>query len=262
MKKFIMLLVVMLVLVGCGGSTKYNSVEQIKENGELVLLTEAGFPPFEYASSAEGSVDNIAGVDIDFAKALADKLGVTLKIVDMDFDSLTTALAANKGDIIAAGLTVNEERSQVVDFSQVYFDNGLVILTASDSDINSVDDLVNKKISVQQGSTGNDFADELAKEHADIEVLTFKGMIEAGLAIKNGNVDAAIMDILPAQIIASQNNELKVVENMVENEEIAFAVGKGNESLLTLVNELIDELNATGQFEAWFSSHYDSLLEE
>ena len=79
MKKFsLLLVVVMLVLVGCNKGDNFNSVDKIKENGEIVLLTESGFPPFEYAFSGEGSVDNIAGVDIDFAKALADKLGVTL----------------------------------------------------------------------------------------------------------------------------------------------------------------------------------------
>lgn len=260
MKKILTFGITLMVLIGLTGckSKDVSSVDAIKEKGELVLLTESGFPPFEYADNSDDAVDGVNGVDIQFGKALADKLGVTLKVVDMDFDSLTVALAANKGDIIAAGMTNNPERAEVVDFSQTYFDNGLFILVPQDSDISSVDDLVGKKVAVQQGTTGNDFADKID----GVEVLQFKGMVEAGIAVDNGNADASVMDILTAQILAYNNPSLKILDNAVESEETAIAVAKDNDSLLKEVNDLLDELQSDGTLQKWFDSHFDSLLED
>lgn len=250
-------LMVMIALTGCK-SKDVSSVDAIKKKGELVLLTESGFPPFEYADNSSDAVDGVNGVDIEFGKALADKLGVKLKVIDMDFDSLTVALAANKGDLIAAGMTNTPERAEVVDFSQTYFDNGLFILLPKGSDIQSVDDLQGKKISVQQGTTGNIFADKIE----GAEVLEFKGMVEAGLALTNGNADASIMDVLTAQILVHNNDKLMLLDNAVESEETALAVAKGNESLLKEVNELLTELQADGMIQTWFDEHFDALLED
>ncbi len=250
-------LMVMIALTGCK-SKDVSSVDAIKKKGELVLLTESGFPPFEYADNSSDAVDGVNGVDIEFGKALADKLGVKLKVIDMDFDSLTVALAANKGDLIAAGMTNTPERAEVVDFSQTYFDNGLFILLPKGSDIKSVDDLQGKKISVQQGTTGNIFADKIE----GAEVLEFKGMVEAGLALTNGNADASIMDVLTAQILVHNNDKLMLLDNAVESEETALAVAKGNESLLKEVNELLTELQADGMIQTWFDEHFDALLED
>lgn len=259
MKKILTSLIVLLVLVGCGsGDVELSTVEKIQEKGELVLLTEATFPPFEYASNEAGSVDGIAGVDIEFGKALAEKLGVTLKVVDMDFDSLTLALQGGKGDLIAAGMTANPDRAKIVDFSQTYFDNGLYIIVPEGSDIKSSADLVGKKVAVQQGTTGNDFVDKIEGAQA----LTFGGMVEAGMAVSNGNADASVMDILTAEIIVYNNPGLLLLSDSVESEETAIAVQKGNESLMNVINELLDELQANDQLQVWFDNHFEALLNE
>src|SRR5690554_2836043 len=257
MKKILTFVLVLLVLVGCN-KTEISTVDKIKEKGELVLLTEATFPPFEYGSNAPGSVDGIAGVDIEFGKALAEKLGVTLKVVDMDFDSLTVALQAGKGDLIAAGMTATPEHAEIVDFSNIYFDNGLFIIVPEGSDIKSAADLSGKKVAVQQGTTGNDFADKID----GAEVLTFGGMLEAGIAVVNGNADASVMDVLTAQIIVHNNPSLVLLDNAVESEETAIAVQKGNDSLMAVVNELLDELQTSGQLQTWFDEHFEALLDE
>lgn len=260
MKKILTLGMVLLLLVACGSKKDdtLTGIEAIKAKGELVLLTESGFPPFEYADNGEGSVDGVNGVDIEFGKALAEKLGVKLKVEDMDFDTLTVALAANKGDIIAAGMTNNPDRAKVVDFSKTYFNNGLYILVQKGSDIKSLDDLKGKRIAVQLGTTGNDVADEIE----GAEVLAIKGMLEAGMMVSKGDADASIMDILPAQFIAEKNDNLQIVENAVESEETAIAVAKDNKELLDVVNELLDELQANGTLEKWFDEHFASLLDD
>ncbi len=261
MKKILtfgLLLVVMFGLTACQSKGKnVSSVEAIKEKGELVLLTESGFPPFEYADNSKDAVDGVNGVDIEFGKALAEKLGVTLKVVDMDFDSLTLALDTNKGDIIAAGMTNTPERAEVVSFSKTYFDNGLFILLPKGSDIKSIDDLKGKKVAVQQGTTGDIFAQKID----GAEVLQFKGMVEAGMAVENQKADASVMDILTAEILVSNSSKLEILKNSVESEETAIAVAKGNDELLDIINELLTELQSDGTLEKWFDEHFKSLLD-
>lgn len=259
MKKILTVLLVLLVLVGCGNKEdNISTVDKIKAKGELVLLTEATFPPFEYASNDPSSVDGVAGVDIEFGKALAEKLGVTLKVMDMDFDTLTIALQQGKGDIIIAGMTNTPERAEVVDFSNSYYDNGLFIVVPEGSDIKSSADLVGKKVAVQQGTTGNDFIDKID----GVNALTFGGMVEAGMAVVNGNADATVMDVLTAQIIVHNNPGLVLLGDAVESEKTAVAVQKGNESLLAMVNDLLQELQAEGKMEAWFDLHFQALLDD
>lgn len=257
MKKLIILFVALLTLTACGSSkSQFNTVDMIKEKGELVLLTESGFPPFEYASQDEDAVDGVAGVDIDFGKALADKLGVTLKVVDMDFDGLTIALNSNKGDLIAAGLTINPDRQKVVDFTEPYYANELYMIVQKGSSIKTKEDLVDIKVAVQQGTTGNNYANTL-----DVEVLEFKGMVEAAMAVNAGNAEAAIVDILTAMVIVRNTPELDMIETSLSNEELAYAVAKGNDSLLKVMNEVLEELKAE-DLDKIFDYHFEKVAGE
>ena len=92
------------------------NVDRIKEAGKIVMLTNAAFPPYEYL----GDDNEPVGVDIEIGQAIADELGVELEVVDMDFDGIIGAIQAGKGDFAAAGMTINEERLQNVDFSIEY----------------------------------------------------------------------------------------------------------------------------------------------
>ena len=96
----------------------------------------------------------------------------------------------------------------------------------------------------------------------DVEALSFKGMVEAGLAVLNGNADASVMDVLTAQILVHNNPGLKLLENSVVSEETAIAVQKGNDSLLNEVNLLLSELEESGQLQTWFDDHFDALLDQ
>ena len=220
------------------------------------MLTEATFPPFEYASTTADSVDGIGGVDDEFAKMLAKQLGVELEVQDMEFDSLTLALQAGKGDLIAAGMTATPTRAKVIDFSKTYFDNGLFVVVKKDSPIKTKDDLIGKKIAVQQGTTGNEYADKVEKATP----MLFKGMVEAGLAVKNGNSDASVMDVLTAKIIVANNPDLKILDQPVESEETAIAVQKGNSTLLKEVDDLLAKIQADGTLQKWFDQHFASLI--
>ncbi len=228
------------------GNSATPTVDAIKEKGEIVMLTNAQFPPFEYLAD-DGTVQ---GVDPDLAQAVADKLGVKLKIVDMDFDGIVTALKSGKGDFAAAGMTITEERLKEVDFTDEYVTSSQMVIVRSDSDLDGDKDaldaaLSGKNIAVQQGTTGDWYAsgdETTGSTIKNANVLQFKSAVEAGMNLANGKADAVIIDQKPAEaIVASQDGKLKMLETKLTDEQYAFAVQKGQEDLLAVINEVLAE---------------------
>ncbi len=225
------------------------TVEAIKAKGELVMLTNASFPPYEYL----GDDNKPAGVDVDLMGQVAEELGVELKVVDMDFDGLIAALMAGKGDAVAAGLTVTDERKQSVDFSDDYATATQYIIAKEDDDsIQSVDDLADKVVGVQLGTTGDIYMsdDGMAKE-----LKQYKNALEAAMDLKNGNIDAIVVDKMPASTIVDANEGLKLIGDAFGEEKYAVAVAKGNDELIEVINKVIARLNDDGKIEKWTADH-------
>ena len=224
------------------------ALASIKEAGKLVMLTNAAFAPYEYL----GSDNEVAGVDVDMAQAIADKIGVELEVVNMDFDGLIPALVAGKGDLVAAGLTITDERKQSVDFSDPYADaTQLIIVKSENADINGPDDLIGKTIGVQLGTTGDIYS-------SDIEGATvkqYKTGIEAGMDLKNGKLDAVVLDKLPSQNIVESTEGLKLIDAPLTDEQYAIAVVKGDSEFLALINGVIKDLQAAGSVAEWTEKH-------
>jgi len=250
MKKVVTILVVIALCAAlfAGCSSGPDTLKSVKDAGKLVMLTNAAFPPYEYL----GSDNKPAGVDVDIAQAIADQIGVELEVVDMDFDGLIPALTGGKGDMIAAGLTVTDERKESVDFSDTYADaTQLIIISADNTDIASVDALNGKNIGVQLGTTGDIYA-------SDIEGATvsqYKSGLEAAMDLKNGKLDAVILDQLPAQNIVASNEGLKVIDEPFKDEQYAIAVKKGDEAFLKVINEVIKKLQDEGKVAEWTETH-------
>ena len=162
--------------------------------GTLVMGTNAEFPPYEYYEGQE-----VVGIDAEMAAAVAEKLRMELKIEDMAFDSLIPALSSGKVDIVAAGMTVTEDRLASVNFSDTYATGIQAIIVTEDSDIASADDLVGKTIGVQQGTTGDLYATDV--EGATIERYA-KGM-EAVQSLSQGKIDAVIIASVVPDIMHS-----------------------------------------------------------
>jgi len=233
------------------------TLDAIRESGTLVLLTNATFPPFEYVVG----VDSYAGVDIDIGQVLADKLGVELQVIDMNFDLLTEALNGGKGDFIAAGMSVKEERKEAVDFTNEYLVNGLLVMLPADSTATSLDDLAGMKVSVQQGTTGDDFASANI-DTDDSNILRFKSAVEAGNAVVTGKADAAILDKLPAEsLVNSSDGAAKLMADVYEEELTAIAVRKGEEDWLEFINETLAELAESGQLQEFIDHHMVAAME-
>lgn len=237
MKKIIALILSILMvvsLVACGASTTEE---------ELVMGTNASFPPYEYYDE-DG--ETIIGIDAEIAKAVADKLGMKLTIKDMEFDSLLTAVQSGAVDIVFAGLTVTDERKESVDFSMTYATGIQVIIVAEDSEIATVDDLDGKTIGVQTGTTGDiyctdDYGQENVKQYAN-------GAL-AVAALKNGQVDCVVIDNEPAKAFVAANDGLKILETEYVTEDYAAAIAKNNTELTEKVNKAMEELKADGTID-------------
>jgi len=224
------------------GGSKIDTMNRIKENNQIIWGTNAAFPPFEMR---EG--DNVIGIDAEIAARIAEKLGVELVVEDMEFDSLMSALESGKIDFIAAGFTVKPDREKRVLFTDTYFKAVQAVLVQKDNnDIVEVDDLKGKKIGVQNGTTG----DFVAEDIEDAEVARYNNGIEAVLDLKNGNIDAVIIDNYPAQVLVKENPEIKMLDiKPAEDEEYALAVRKGDTELQQIINEVLKEMKESGEIE-------------
>lgn len=235
--------VMALSMVACG-SKKTESTEAAEAaevaGGTLVMATNAEFPPYEYY---EG--ENVIGIDAEIAQAIADKLGMELKIEDMAFDSIIVAVNSGKADMGMAGMTVTEDRLENVNFSDTYAHASQVVIVKEDSTIASPDDLSGKKVGVQLGTTGDAYAGDI--EGATVERYN-KGF-EAVQALSQDKIDAVIIDGEPAKVFVEENEGLKILDEAFTEEDYAIAIAKDNDELLEKINGALAELKESGELD-------------
>lgn len=210
-------------------------------DGVLTMATNAYFPPYEYY---EG--DEIVGIDADIAKAIADKLGLELKIEDMEFEAIILAVQSGKADIGLAGMTVRPDRQESVNFSDTYATGIQVVIVKEDSDIKSLEDLEGKKIGVQLMTTGDIFACEDFGEDA---VEQYNKGADAVMALTQGKVDAVLIDNEPAKNFVANNEGLKILDTEYAVEDYAACLNKENDALLEKINAAIKELKDDGTLQ-------------
>ena len=212
------------------------------EAGKLTMATNATFPPYEMTTDS----GEFEGIDIDTAKAIADKLGLELQIDDMDFDAALLSVQQGKADIAMAGVTVTDERKAVMDFSDSYATGIQSIIVPNDSDIASPDDLAGKKIGTQRGTTGYIYCtDDFGEEN----VIAYDDGLTAVQALNNGQVDAVVIDNAPAKEFVAANPGLKILDAAYAQEDYAIGVAKGS-SLKDAVNAALEELKADGTLQS------------
>ena len=213
------------------------------EPGKLIMSTNAAFPPYEMTTDS----GEFEGIDIETAQAIADKLGLELQIDDMDFDAALLAVQQGKSDMVMAGVTVTDERQNVMDFTDSYATGIQSIIVKEDSDIASVDDLAGKKIGTQRGTTGylycsDDFGDE--------NIVAYDDGLTAVQMLNNGQVDCVVIDNAPAKEFVAANPGLKLLDTAYVEESYALGVGKGNTELKDANNTALEELKADGTLQA------------
>ncbi len=249
-KTFIKIISVVLALVlgmtalwACGG-------DKAEEDNVLIMATNAAFPPYEYK---EG--DSFAGIDVEIAGLIAEKLGMTLKIEDVEFGSIIGGVQSGKFDMGMAGMTVTDERLEMVNFSSTYATGVQVVIVAEDSPIASLDDLKDDgsmKYGVQQDTTGDIYASDTPENggYGSDNVIRYKTGAEAVQALKAGKVDAVIIDNEPAKSFVAANEGLRILDAEWAVEDYAICIAKENTDLLNKINTALAELEAEGKIQA------------
>lgn len=251
--------VLILSLSGCQGSQKVSenkadqakveqtSIEKIKQAGKIVVGTESTFPPYESIDPKDGKT--VIGFDMDIAKAVADKLGVKLEIKDMKFDGLIAALSTGMIDFVAAGMSVTDERKQNADFSQIYYKGGQVLVVSQNNEtIKSAADMNGKKIGAQLGT----ISEKAANTIPGIKYKSLDKVDQLMLQVKDGMLDGVVVDDTVAVQYTKTLGGLKIVKIPELNNGDAgmgIAVKKDNAELLKVINDTIDELKSSGEFD-------------
>ncbi len=244
MKKFLALVLaaVTICVAFAACSSKTNDTNTNEETKTLTMVTNAEFPPYEYTEGGE-----VVGIDAEVAKAIADKLGLKLEIVDTKFDSIIPGVQSGKYDMGMAGLTVTPEREQNVAFSDSYATGIQSIIVKEDSEIKSVDDLSSStKIGVQLGTTGDIYAKDDFGADAVVEMDKGADAVQALLA---GKIDCVIIDNEPAKSFVEANPGLKILDTAYAQEDYAICFAKENTELKEKVNTALKELIADGTLQ-------------
>ena len=221
-------------LSSCGPKGK--TLAQVQEAGQLVVATSPDFPPFENLVGGE-----IVGIEVEIMQLICEELGVTLVFEDMDFDSVLPGIQAAKYDCGMSGITVTPEREKNVLFTDVYYIAAQAIVVPADSDITCKADLEGKKVSVQSGTTAEDFCTD-----EGYEVKSFTANADAKSDMLNGNVDAWVVDNLTAKGMCEGDDSVKILDEFMTEEPYAFAFTFGSEDLVEAINDILADLIANG----------------
>ncbi len=231
-----------------------------KDGNVLVMATNASFPPYEYKDG-----DAFAGIDVEIAGQIAEKLGMTLEIKDVEFGSIIGGVQSGKFDMGMAGMTVTEERLESVNFTSSYATAVQVAIVKADAGYTSIDDFFNLdeegnwvsvkdgvKIGVQQDTTGDIYASDTVENwgFGEDNVVRYKTGNEAVMALNAGKVTAVIIDNEPAKSFVAANEGLVILDGAYADEQYAICIAKENTELLEKVNTALEELIADGTVQS------------
>ena len=244
------------LLAGCGGSGSSSgsadnaagsdteaTAEDSAASEQLVMATNATFPPYEFVEGGD-----YEGIDVEIAGKIAEKIGRELKIEDVEFDTIIGGVQSGKYDMGMAGMTVTEERKQSVNFSDTYATGIQSVIVPDGSSITTVDDISSEtKIGVQQGTTGDIYASE---DYGDDAVTRYKNGADAVQSLIAGKVDCVIIDNEPAKSFVEANEGLTILDTSYAEEDYAICVSKDNEELLGEINDALGELKSDGTIDS------------
>lgn len=228
-----------MLLVGCGS-----------KKDTIIVGTEAGFAPYEYMDG-----NDVVGIDMDIAREIADYLGKDLEIKNMEFQSALVAVQNGTVDFVAAGVSVDEERLEKMDFSIDYVNSTEVIVVNKENPmVTGADEeaLKGKIIAVQQGNIADFWVEENIEAK---EIKRYTKFAQAAEDLKNSKIDCIVMDQYPAEDMVATNPELIILDGVLFEDKYAIAVKKGNKELLDDINTVIQKLKDEGKIEEFTANH-------
>lgn len=242
--------------VAWDGSSKTITIAQPDNAAESNLVMRVGlddtFPPMEFKDKD----DKIIGFDIDIANEIGKRVNKEVEFVSIPWNGIFAGLNTGKFDCIVSAASFTEQRTQVFGATKPYIVNGLVALANNKGSVLSINDLKDKKVGVQIGSSADEYCGELSKT-IPIEIRKYD-MIEETLSnLENGNTDAVICDEITAcYYITNVGRNLKIVSDRLTNDPIVIYFEKSNTSLKDSVSKVLEDMRADGSLkrlsEKWF----------
>ena len=252
-------------VAGCGssdtgtgsgtGATTPDGVTLVQA-GKLLTCTGLPYEPFQFEKDGK-----VVGFDVDLVDLVAKKLNATQEVIDTPFDGIQSGVDLNSGkcDLAAAGMTITDTRKQNFDFSDPYFDATQALVGKKGTNFTGLDKLGGKKLGVQNGTTGAEYAQ---KNAPDVEQVVFEDLGLLLNAVQTGTVDAAINDNGVLYDWVKKNAEFEVGTEFDTGEQYGIGVKKGNAALLKVVNETLAATKASGEYdtiyEKWFGKKPES----
>ncbi|HET7628849.1 MAG TPA: glutamine ABC transporter substrate-binding protein [Bacillales bacterium] len=275
-KKFATIMVMAVLafaLAACGSSGNGNGGDADKnaagennsgdKSGEssgkqLIVATDNSFVPFEFLNKDTGEIQ---GFDIDLIRAVAKEANLNIKIKPMDFKGVLAGLKSGRWDMGIAGITITEERDQSIDFSDPYYDAGIILaVQANNSEIKSVDDLAGKTVATRTGTTSQYYLEDNVPK---AKIKTYPKITQAYQSLATGRVDAVLYDLpnVKYYIKTKGDGKLKTVGDRLTAEQYGIAFQEDSK-LVDKVNEALAAIKENGTYkeiyEKWFGKMPES----
>ena len=244
-----------LLLAGCAAGTDTTTTEsgvKIVKDGKLTVCTHLPYEPFQYKEGGE-----IVGFDVDLMDLVAEELGLAQDIVNTPFETIETGQAMNTGkcDIAAAGMTITDERSEVMDFSDPYFDATQALLVKKGAPYDSLESLSGKTLGVQIGTTGEEYARDNVPEGVELKV--FEDLALLVTAVKSGSIDAGINDNSVLYDYVGKNPDTEVSVEFDTGEQYGVAVAKDkNDELIDTVDDVLAKAKEDGTYDKLYEKYF------
>ncbi|MFV0517697.1 MAG: basic amino acid ABC transporter substrate-binding protein [Aminipila sp.] len=259
--KKIMILTLVLILgssfAACGNQGTEGEEPTDKNLPVYKVAMEPTFPPFDTTDKETGELD---GFDVDMMEAIAADQGFKVEWVNMNFGGLITSLQAGNIDIIASGMNASEDRREKVDFSETYYDSGLVVaVKKGNTAITKLEDITSDmKVGGQIGTTGADLCTKLEKEGKVKGAKIYDGLDVAVMDLQNGTIDALINDLpVTKTYMKAQPDTIEIVGDVLNAESYGIAVQKGNTELLNKINDGMKNIKENGTFDKLYSKWFE-----
>ncbi len=227
-----------------------------KKAGTLLVGSDTAYPPFE---SIEGG--KAVGFDVDLINEIAKRINLKAEIQTAAFDTIFTALASHKYDVVVSAVTIKESRKQTVDFTDAYFkaDQSLAVDTSKEPAVKGIDNLVGKKVGVQKNTTGADCADALKKQGKVGEVVAYDEIPTAFSDLSVGRVAAVLNDYPTSKrIVEQRKGSLAITQIIRTKEEYGIAVPKDNPNLREAINKALADMKKDGTYRTIFVRWFET----
>ena len=250
---------------GGSGAKAGNRLEEIKERGYIEMATEPYFAPYEFIDSSKDGDEQYQGLDIELGKYIAEKLGVELRIVPLEFSAVLASITEGKYDFAASALAYSPGRAENMNMSKGYrFSDevasyGFLVREADQDMIKTAEDTADLVLVTQSGSVQEGFVNDQIPKYKEFKLVS--SMTDGFLMVSEGKADACACDISNGQLYADANGGLAIAPFRFEVDESTqgtrVGIPKGEEELTEFINQCIDELRAEGTIDKWYEEYSD-----